>query len=257
MDIKTFIGETTEYDKKEMLETKKPKSWLKSVSAFANGIGGTLVFGITDNDEVIGLKDAESDAETISEQIKTKLDPIPEVNLRFHETEDGKKLILLQVYPGKETPYYYIGDGSRLTFIRIGNESVTADRAALKRLVLKGSGISFDSLPSQYKFKNMAFSKIRSEHEAFFITLWNLNYYGTKNFKDVPKVSQSVPEVIQSVPEQLKLLIKANPSISRAELSKQLMISERQVRKIIDQLRSNGTLKREGGDYNGKWLLTE
>ena len=199
---------------------------------------------------MIGLKDAESDTETISEQIKTKLDPIPEVNLRFHETEDGKKLILLQVYPGKETPYYYIGDGSRLTFIRIGNESVTADRAALKRLVLKGSGISFDSLPSQYKFKNMAFSKIRSEHEAFFITLWNLNYHSTKNFKDVPKVSQSVPE-------QLKLLIKANPSISRAELSKQLMISERQVRKIIDQLRSNGTLKREGGDYNGKWLLTE
>lgn len=250
MDIKTFIGETTEYDKKEMLETKKPKSWLKSVSAFANGIGGTLFFGITDNDEVIGLKDAASDAETISEQIKTKLDPIPEVNLRFHETEDGKKLILLQVYPGKETPYYYIGDGSRLTFIRIGNESVTADRAALKRLVLKGSGISFDSLPSQYKFKNMAFSKIRSEHEAFFITLWNLNYHGTKNLKNVP-------EVTQSVPEQLKLLIKANPSISRAELSKQLMISERQVRKIIDQLRSNGTLKREGGDYNGKWLLTE
>lgn len=466
MTIKHLIGETTEYDKKEMLETKKPKSWLKSVSAFANGIGGTLVFGITDNDEVIGLKDAESDAETISEQIKTKLDPIPEVNLRFHETEDGKKLILLQVYPGKETPYYYIGDGSRLTFIRIGNESVTADRAALKRLVLKGSGISFDSLPSQYKFKNMAFSKIRSvckqrtgidfedsdyeswglineqgeltnagalladespirysrifctrwngldkahglmeaiddielsgglinmlqqavefvqkhtykawmktadgriempdyperavleaivnalihrdyldygsevhldifddrmeiyspggmfdgtrvqdidimavpsrrrnpviadifnrlkymdrrgsgfkkiigaykfyetynnglapqfrsEHEAFFITLWNLNYYGTKNFKDAPTVIQSVPEAIQSVPEQLKLLIKANPSISRAELSKQLMISERQVRKIIDQLRSNGTLKREGGDYNGKWLLTE
>ena len=250
MTIKHLIGETTEYDKKEMLETKNPKSWLKSVSAFANGIGGTLVFGITDNDEVIGLKDAESDAETISEQIKSKLDPIPEVNLRFHETEDGKKLILLQVYPGKETPYYYIGDGSRLTFIRIGNESVTADRAALKRLVLKGSGISFDSLPSQYKFKNMAFSKIRSEHEAFFITLWNLNYHSTKNFKDVPKV-------IQSVPEQLKLLIKANPSISRAELSKQLMISERQVRKIIDQLRSNGTLKREGGDYNGKWLLTE
>lgn len=108
MTIKHLIGETTEYDKKEMLETKKPKSWLKSVSAFANGIGGTLVFGITDNDEVIGLKNAESDAVTISEQIKTKLDPIPEVNLRFHETEDGKKLILLQVYPGKETPYYYI-----------------------------------------------------------------------------------------------------------------------------------------------------
>lgn len=40
MDIKKLIGEATEYDKKEMLEYKKPKSWLKSVSAFANGMGG-------------------------------------------------------------------------------------------------------------------------------------------------------------------------------------------------------------------------
>ena len=36
MDIKKLIGETTEYDKKSDLEIKKPKSWLKSVSAFAN-----------------------------------------------------------------------------------------------------------------------------------------------------------------------------------------------------------------------------
>ena len=39
MDIKNFIGEATEYDKKVALEEKKPKSWLNSVSAFANVIG--------------------------------------------------------------------------------------------------------------------------------------------------------------------------------------------------------------------------
>ena len=138
MCIKKLIGETSEYEKKEMLEIKKPKSWLKSVSAFANGIGGTLIFGISDSDTIIGLSDAKRDAEIISEQIKTKLDPIPEVNLRFHATEDEKELIILQVAQGKETPYYYIGDGNRQTFIRIGNESVPADRSSMKRLVLKG-----------------------------------------------------------------------------------------------------------------------
>lgn len=46
MDIKKLIGEATEYDKKEMLESKRPKSWLKSVSAFANGMGGKLLFGL-------------------------------------------------------------------------------------------------------------------------------------------------------------------------------------------------------------------
>lgn len=31
MDIKQLIGETTDYDKKVALETKKPKSWCKSI----------------------------------------------------------------------------------------------------------------------------------------------------------------------------------------------------------------------------------
>ena len=32
MDIKQLIGETTDYDQKVALETKKPKSWCKSLS---------------------------------------------------------------------------------------------------------------------------------------------------------------------------------------------------------------------------------
>lgn len=45
MNIINLIGKATTYDKKQQLEVKRPKSWLKSVSAFANGEGGTLVFG--------------------------------------------------------------------------------------------------------------------------------------------------------------------------------------------------------------------
>ena len=52
MKLEQLLGEATEYDKKAMLEIKKPKSWLKSVSAFANGVGGVLIFGIADNDSV-------------------------------------------------------------------------------------------------------------------------------------------------------------------------------------------------------------
>ena len=44
MDIKYLIGEATEYDKKQLLEVKKPKSWCKSVSAFANTMGGGTDF---------------------------------------------------------------------------------------------------------------------------------------------------------------------------------------------------------------------
>lgn len=141
-DIKSFVGEATTYDKKEKVEYSKPKSWLKSVSAFANGEGGFLVFGVSDNNKIVGLDNAERDAEFISETIKTKLDPIPVIKLDFREI-NGNKIILLYVYTGQETPYYYIGDKQRLAFVRIGNESVTADRIQLKSLVLKGSGRTY------------------------------------------------------------------------------------------------------------------
>ena len=163
VDILKLIGEATTYDKKEKIERNKPKSWLKSVSAFANGEGGTLIFGISDDNEIIGLTNAEDDAEFISETIKTKLDPIPTIDLKFKEL-NGKKLIFLYVNEGQETPYYYIGDKQRLAYIRIGNESVVADRIQLKQLVMKGSGRTYDSLPSSYKFGNMAFTKLKSVH---------------------------------------------------------------------------------------------
>lgn len=161
--IRTLIGESTAYDKKQMLEVKRPKSWLKSVSAFANGEGGMLIFGISDDNQVVGLADAEGDAERISEEVKSKLDPVPAINLEYKEI-DGKKLVQIQVYPGQETPYYYIGDKQRIAFVRVGNESVTADRMQLKSLVLKGSGRTYDSLPSNYRFEDMAFSKLKSVH---------------------------------------------------------------------------------------------
>ena len=59
IDILNFIGEATVYDKKEKIERNKPKSWLKSVSAFANGEGGTLIFGVSDYNEITGLTNAE------------------------------------------------------------------------------------------------------------------------------------------------------------------------------------------------------
>ena len=93
IDIHTLIGEATAYDKKQMLEVRRPKSWLKSVSAFANGEGGILIFGISDDDQIMGLANAEGDAEKISEEIKSKLDPVPAVKLDLKEA-DGRKLVL-------------------------------------------------------------------------------------------------------------------------------------------------------------------
>lgn len=118
MDIKQLIGETTDYDKKVALETKKPKSWCKSISAFANCYGGKLVFGVANDDALVGLSDAEGDAEKISEIIKTHLNPIPEFKLSF-EKDNDKTFVIVEVMKGQQTPYYYEGDGQLIAFMRI------------------------------------------------------------------------------------------------------------------------------------------
>lgn len=166
MDIKKLIGETTEYDKKQSVEIRRPKSWLKSVSAFANGDGGYLIFGIADDGTVVGLLDAEKDAEAISERIKARMDPIPEFFLSFEEEED-KTLIILKISKGEETPYYYSGDGTLETFVRVGNESVKATATKQKRLVMRGKNSSYDSQVSSYVKDDFAFTKLRARYKKW------------------------------------------------------------------------------------------
>ena len=176
MDIKKLIGEATEYDKKLALEEKKPKSWCKSVSAFANTFGGALIFGISNDGQVVGLNAPEGDAEKISEIIKSRLTPIPEFKLRFHKTDDGKILVILEVYKGDETPYYYSGDGVLEAYVRIGNESVKATATELKRLVLRGKNTSYDSQNSTYKAEDYAFSKLKERYKK-----WTGNSFDDKD----------------------------------------------------------------------------
>lgn len=175
MEIKNIIGETTEYDKKLKLEVKKPKSWCKSISAFANTLGGFLIFGISDDNQIVGLETPDKDAELISEIIKTRLNPIPEFKISFH-TEDGNVLLIVQVFKGEETPYYYSGDGLLEAYVRIGNESVKASPIELKRLVLRGRNTTFDSQNSMYKVADYAFSKLRERYKK-----WTGNSFDEKD----------------------------------------------------------------------------
>ena len=164
--INRWIAEATECDFKVALETKKPKSWLKSVSAFANGVGGTLFFGIRDDREIIGLEDVQADAEAISRLIKERITPFPDFIL-VPERENGKDLLVLTVSPGRATPYYYKADGVMEAYIRMGNESVIAPNYVLNQLLLKGMNRTYDALISEYDFKDYAFSKMREQYKTW------------------------------------------------------------------------------------------
>ena len=170
-----MISECTAYDFKLMLEEKKPKSWLKSVSAFANGLGGSLFFGI-DNDGIVkGLDDVQYVCESISCKIRDYMDPLPDVEMIPQEI-NGHEILQLKVCAGSYTPYYYVGDGQRVAFIRIGDESLPATAEQMVRLVLKGSNKTYDSLHTDYKAEDYAFTILANTFKTRTSQEWNKKY---------------------------------------------------------------------------------
>jgi len=155
-----LVAECTAYDYKEALERKKTKSWLKSIVAFANTEGGSLYYGIANDGTIKGLDDIQADADFISETIKAKVDPIPDIEI-VPFSHEGKQILEVKVKKGMLTPYYYVHDGARTAFTRIGNESVECDAQQLMTLMLRGSGRTWDSLKTttpadKYSFRILA-----------------------------------------------------------------------------------------------------
>ena len=160
MKIKQLYGEDSACDFKESVERKQPKSWLKSISAFANGMGGSLVFGVNDNGDIVGLDDVKSDTEFISDRIKALIDPIPEFDLITKPADNGRSILEVHIPAGEMTPYYYVNSGTRTAFIRVGDESVVATSHQLSSLVLKGRNRTYDSLVTEYRIGDMTFDAL-------------------------------------------------------------------------------------------------
>ena len=158
MNLNDLLLEGSSVDYKEALEIKKPRSWLKSVSAFANSFGGHIVFGVRDNPrEVCGLVNPQEVISKITELIKARIDPTPRYQLHAF-AEDNKICVDLEIQNGPAYPYYYRFEGVCVAYIRNGDQSEEASRQQLSALILKGMNKTFDSLPSPYHIGDVSFT---------------------------------------------------------------------------------------------------
>ena len=201
----TLIAECSSYDFKEMLERKKVKSWLKSVSAFANTDGGSLFYGVNDDGVIVGLENPQADADFISEMIKARLDPVPEVQLIPIEHE-GRTLLEVRVKAGTLTPYYYYQDGTRTAYTRVGNESVECNSQQLLSLVLKGTHMTWDSLPTQ----------VDAKEKKYIDECGAANFFGIKNNTYItPKSSSILPSItnksLMQLAEDMGIKVECRP----------------------------------------------
>ena len=134
-----------------------------------------LFFGV-DNDGVVkGLEDIQRTGEKISEGINDRMDPLPDVEMIPYKV-DGMDVLQLKVHEGNYTPYYYVGDGHRVAFVRKGSESVPATAEEMVRLVLKGSHQTYDSLTSADKMEDNSFAMLAKTYEDRTKQQWDKKY---------------------------------------------------------------------------------
>ena len=115
------------------------KTFLKTVSAYANYNDGVIIFGVDDNGDLIGLESAKEESLRIENMINDSIVPVPNFEIEVQEA-DSKLLVKLEVKKGKDTPYYYQGKAYK----RADTSTIEVDRFELRRLAMEGVNMDYE-----------------------------------------------------------------------------------------------------------------
>ena len=130
------------------------KSYLKTVSAYANYGTGKIIFGIADDGTPVGLADPQDTCLRIEHAINDSIDPVPRFELSI---EGDTRTVTLTVHEGPDKPYLSSGRAYR----RTDTSTVEVSRLEYGRLVLTGEHVSFDALVA--KEQDLAFGHLEKE----------------------------------------------------------------------------------------------
>lgn len=145
-----MIEEILKREEGKTLEFKENATSLdgivKTVAAFANTAGGTIVVGIEDTTKkVVGLENPLQDETRIVDKIAQSISPfiMPNIEIRTYRR---KTVIVINVFysPG---PYYVVKGSQQVVYVRFGSTSRVADDAAIATMVSLAKNITFDESP--------------------------------------------------------------------------------------------------------------
>ena len=137
-------GESDQLEFKEVPNRDSSK-WLKTVVAFANCRGGRIVFGVTNERKVVGIRgDIFAAKDAIADAVASACTPPIPIEMCV-STIEGKPVIVVEVAAGRQTPYFIKAKGEvDGTYVRFDATTRLADEMALKSLRVDGSGKGYD-----------------------------------------------------------------------------------------------------------------
>ena len=150
---------------------KDSSKYIKTVIAFANTQGGTIVVGVEDQTRtVVGISEERvlSTMDAIANAVSDSCVPqiVPDIEPK---TVDGKTVIEVTIEPGQSRPYYLKSKGKeRGTFIRVAGTTRLANPEKIKELEMEGCRISWDEQTCiGYRVTDKAIRKLCSDIKSF------------------------------------------------------------------------------------------
>ncbi len=122
-------GEGQELDFK--FEISDSKKIARTLSAFANTQGGTLLVGVKDNGKIAGIR---SDEEYYMLEAAARLYCKPEVSFTVRQWQaDGKAVLEARIEKSSAPPHYARSeDGKWLAYIRVKDENILANSIMIR-----------------------------------------------------------------------------------------------------------------------------
>lgn len=182
-----IMGESKNVEFKVELPKKSDK-YTKSVIAFSNASGGKLIIGVDDKTrKVVGVDEKsvfqimDSIANAVSDCCESQI--VPDITF---QTIDNKCVVVVEIYPGANRPYYLKSKGKDTgTYIRVGGTSRLADKVRIKELEMEGANLSWDELTCiGYPVIKEAVSKLCND-----IKLYMSEAVGAEDVKEIKAVS--------------------------------------------------------------------
>ena len=136
-------GKTLEF--KRDLSSRNP--FLRSVTAFANTAGGTILIGVEDQTRhVRGVQEPLALEEQVSNLISDAISPqlLPDIELlRYRDSH----VLAVRVHPSPNRPHYLGADPVTGTYVRVGSANRNADAELIAEMRRFAKGESFDERP--------------------------------------------------------------------------------------------------------------
>ena len=149
---------------------------MKTVSAFSNYNGGTILFGVDDDGNVKGLSDVKQACLDIENKINDSVSPQPNYTL---EIQNNDQTIKLTIKSGLQKPYLY----KSKAYKRNDTATIEVDTLKFSRLVLDGKNIGFEELPC--KDQELSFEILHHKlKENIHIETFNQDTLKTLNLYD-------------------------------------------------------------------------